>query len=144
MCRCCPCVGVFFIFLEIERFHVYVDSEFQIFEISQIKFQMSNKCVSHRISYVSTYVLKNRFTVSRSSVTVYTMRSVFEIVKVTTIEDDSISSVASSSNARVYIGTNNGTLMVYELRHRDGDVGIVDEDVVFFISHDVNKKTEQI
>ena len=58
------------------------------------------------------------------------MRSVFEIVKVTTIEDDSISSVAST-NARVYIGTNNGTLMVYELRHRDGDVGIVDATSFF-------------
>ena len=93
--------------------------------------------------YVSTYVL----TVSPFRIEVVLnqkkMRSVFEIVKVTTIEDDSISSVASSSNARVYIGTNNGTLMVYELRHRDGDVGIVDETSFFFF-HDVNQKTEQI
>ena len=125
------------------HFHVYIYVDFSNFKF--LKY-LSYHRISNRSNnvYVSTYVLKNRFTVSRSSVTVYTMRSVFEIVKVTTIDDDSISSVASSSNARVYIGTNNGTLMVYELRHRDGDVGIVDEDVVFFISHDVNKKTEQI
>ena len=52
------------------------------------------------------------------------MRSVFEVIRVTEIDETDviISSVTSSSNSRVYVGTNNGTLMVYALRHRDGDV----------------------
>ena len=91
-------------------------------------------CISSYL--IRVYVcISHRFSVSRSTVVSKKskkMRSVFEIVKVTTIDDDSISSVASSSNARVYIGTNNGTLMVYELRHRDGDVGIVDATSFFF------------
>ena len=52
------------------------------------------------------------------------MRSVFEVIRVTEIDETDviISSVTSSSNSRVYVGTNNGTLMVYALRHIDGDV----------------------
>ena len=48
----------------------------------------------------------------------------FEVIRVTEIDETDviISSVTSSSNSRVYVGTNNGTLMVYALRHRDGDV----------------------
>ncbi len=38
--------------------------------------------------------------------------------------DVMISSVTSSSHSRVYVGMNNGTLMVYALRHRDGDVRV--------------------
>jgi len=54
------------------------------------------------------------------------MRSVFEVIRVTEIDetDVMISSVTSSSHSRVYVGMNNGTLMVYALRHRDGDVRV--------------------
>jgi hypothetical protein len=53
------------------------------------------------------------------------MRNVFDVASVVTVPKDlEVSSVTSSSNSRVYIGMTNGTLMVYALRRRDGDVRI--------------------
>jgi hypothetical protein len=53
------------------------------------------------------------------------MRNVFDVASVVTVPKDlGVSSVTSSSNSRVYIGMTNGTLMVYALRRRDGDVRI--------------------
>ena len=59
----------------------------------------------------------------------------FEVIRVTEIDETDviISSVTSSSNSRVYVGTNNGTLMVYALRHRGSDVVFLSVSVGAFV-----------